>query len=74
MKSSDSNSQMDSGWTTVVSSKQQQQSSEELVTGSTKRGKRKQKKLQRVDPSILGFSVNAASDRVNMGEIDTPES
>uniref|UniRef100_H2Z8R9 GYF domain-containing protein n=1 Tax=Ciona savignyi TaxID=51511 RepID=H2Z8R9_CIOSA len=45
---------------------------QEVVTGSTKRGKRKQKKLQKVDPSILGFSVNAASGRVNMGEIDTP--
>nr|CAB3249020.1 PERQ amino acid-rich with GYF domain-containing protein 2 [Phallusia mammillata] len=44
----------------------------EFVTGSTKRGKRKQKKLQKVDPSILGFSVNAASNRVNMGEIETP--
>jgi len=47
--------------------------SRELVTGKTKRGKRSQRKLQLCDPSILGFSVNAASDRVNMGEIDTPD-
>ena len=34
--------------------------------------KRGKKKMQKVDPSILGFSVNAA-DRVNMGEIQTVE-
>ncbi|XP_077971199.1 GRB10-interacting GYF protein 2-like isoform X2 [Styela clava] len=45
----------------------------EMVTGNTKRGKKKVKKSQKVDPSILGFSVNAASDRVNMGEIQTAD-
>lgn len=34
--------------------------------------KRRKKKMQKVDPSILGFSVNAA-DRVNIGEIQTLE-
>ena len=34
--------------------------------------KKRKKKMQKVDPSILGFSVNAA-DRVNMGEIQTVE-
>ncbi|EDO33168.1 predicted protein [Nematostella vectensis] len=34
--------------------------------------KKKKKKMQKVDPSILGFSVNAA-ERVNMGEIQTLE-
>lgn len=45
----------------------------EMVTGNAKRGKKKLKKSQKVDPSILGFSVNAASDRVNMGEIQTAD-
>ncbi|XP_069752739.1 GRB10-interacting GYF protein 2 isoform X3 [Narcine bancroftii] len=35
-------------------------------------GKRKKKqKMIRADPSILGFSVNASSERLNMGEIET---
>lgn len=33
--------------------------------------KNKKKKMQKLDPSILGFSVHAAPDRVNIGEIDT---
>lgn len=43
----------------------------ELVSGNSKRSKKKQKKSQKLDPRLLGFSVNAASDRVNMGEIET---
>ena len=37
-------------------------------------GKRKsrKKKMQKMNPSLLGFSVNAA-ERVNMGEIQTLE-
>ena len=38
--------------------------------GNRRRGKKK--RMQKVDPSILGFSVNAA-ERVNMGEIQTLE-
>ena len=36
--------------------------------GKTK--KKKKQRMQKVDPSILGFSVNAA-ERVNMGEIQS---
>ncbi|CAB3979435.1 GRB10-interacting GYF 2-like [Paramuricea clavata] len=38
--------------------------------GKTK--KKKKQRMQKVDPSILGFSVNAA-ERVNMGEIQSVE-
>ncbi|XP_067898165.1 GRB10-interacting GYF protein 2 isoform X2 [Heterodontus francisci] len=39
---------------------------------SVQSGKRKKKqKMIRADPSILGFSVNASSERLNMGEIET---
>uniref|UniRef100_UPI00398E747A GRB10-interacting GYF protein 2 n=1 Tax=Pristiophorus japonicus TaxID=55135 RepID=UPI00398E747A len=39
---------------------------------SVQSGKRKKKqKMTRADPSILGFSVNASSERLNMGEIET---
>lgn len=39
---------------------------------STANKKKKKKKMQKVDPRILGFSVNAA-ERVNIGEIQTLE-
>ncbi|KAM3865857.1 GRB10-interacting GYF protein 2 [Diretmus argenteus] len=35
--------------------------------------KKKKQKMVRADPSLLGFSVNAASERLNMGEIETVE-
>ncbi|XP_058845998.1 GRB10-interacting GYF protein 2 isoform X2 [Acipenser ruthenus] len=35
--------------------------------------KKKKQKMVRADPSLLGFSVNASSDRLNMGEIETVE-
>ncbi|XP_072266218.1 GRB10-interacting GYF protein 2 [Pyxicephalus adspersus] len=35
--------------------------------------KKKKQKMVRADPSLLGFSVNASSERLNMGEIETPE-
>ncbi|CAH1772880.1 unnamed protein product [Owenia fusiformis] len=37
------------------------------------KNKKKKSKMQKLDPSILGFSVHAAPDRVNVGEIDTLE-
>ena len=37
--------------------------------GSKKRGK----KMQKVDSSILGFTCTAAAGRVNIGEIDTAQ-
>lgn len=45
-----------------------QQSNFEAVQSGKK--KRKQK-MVRADPSLLGFSVNASSERLNMGEIET---
>ena len=38
-----------------------------------KKNKKKKQRMQKVDPSILGFSVNAAAERVNMGEIQSIE-
>ncbi|XP_041697844.2 GRB10-interacting GYF protein 2 isoform X3 [Coregonus clupeaformis] len=48
----------------------QQQSRFETVTSGKKK---KKQKMVRADPSLLGFSVNAASERFNMGEIETVE-
>ncbi|XP_014662158.1 PREDICTED: PERQ amino acid-rich with GYF domain-containing protein 2-like [Priapulus caudatus] len=41
--------------------------------GATKRGdgKKKKKKMQKMDPSMLGYTVHANSSRVNAGEIET---
>ncbi|CDQ76236.1 unnamed protein product [Oncorhynchus mykiss] len=48
----------------------QQQARFETVTSGKKK---KKQKMVRADPSLLGFSVNAASERLNMGEIETVE-
>ncbi|XP_063162958.1 GRB10-interacting GYF protein 2 isoform X6 [Candoia aspera] len=45
-----------------------QQSSFEAVQSGKKK---KKQKMVRADPSLLGFSVNASSERLNMGEIET---
>lgn len=45
------------------------QSDHEVNGNKTK--KKKKQRMQKVDPSILGFSVNAAAERVNMGEIQS---
>lgn len=54
----------------------QQAPQEECVQNAqadtTTNKKKKKKKMQKVDPRILGFSVNAA-ERVNIGEIQTLE-
>ncbi|XP_075926476.1 GRB10-interacting GYF protein 2 isoform X2 [Petromyzon marinus] len=47
-----------------------QQASFEAMQASKKK---KKQRMVRADPSILGFSVNASSDRPNMGEIETLE-
>ena len=39
-------------------------------SSGSKTKKKKKQRMQKVDPSILGFSVNAA-ERVNMGEIQS---
>ncbi|XP_057713304.1 GRB10-interacting GYF protein 2 isoform X1 [Corythoichthys intestinalis] len=49
---------------------QQQQQRFETVTSGKKK---KKQKMVRADPSLLGFSVNASSERLNMGEIETLE-
>ncbi|XP_047224490.1 GRB10-interacting GYF protein 2 isoform X2 [Girardinichthys multiradiatus] len=51
-----------------MSSSQQQRF--EMVTSGKKK---KKQKMVRADPSLLGFSVNASSERLNMGEIETLE-
>ncbi|XP_028393654.1 GRB10-interacting GYF protein 2-like [Dendronephthya gigantea] len=43
----------------------------EPESNSGKAKKKKKQRMQKVDPSILGFSVNAAAERVNMGEIQS---
>ncbi|XP_026974073.1 GRB10-interacting GYF protein 2 isoform X2 [Orcinus orca] len=45
-----------------------QQSNFEAVQSGKKK---KKQKMVRADPSLLGFSVNASSERLNMGEIET---
>uniref|UniRef100_A0A1A7YRC0 GRB10 interacting GYF protein 2 n=1 Tax=Iconisemion striatum TaxID=60296 RepID=A0A1A7YRC0_9TELE len=71
--------QQDSVWggtgsSTIYSSNhtsvQQQQQRFETVTSGKKK---KKQKMVRADPSLLGFSVNASSERLNMGEIETLE-
>ncbi|XP_036410388.1 GRB10-interacting GYF protein 2 isoform X2 [Megalops cyprinoides] len=47
-----------------------QQGRFETVTSGKKK---KKQKMVRADPSLLGFSVNASSERLNMGEIETVE-
>nr|XP_033815425.1 GRB10-interacting GYF protein 2 isoform X1 [Geotrypetes seraphini]XP_033815426.1 GRB10-interacting GYF protein 2 isoform X1 [Geotrypetes seraphini] len=46
-----------------------QQSNFETAQSVSK--KKKKQKMVRADPSLLGFSVNASSERLNMGEIET---
>ncbi|KAA0718650.1 GYF protein 2 PERQ amino acid-rich with [Triplophysa tibetana] len=53
----------------VLHQQQQQQRFETVTSGK----KKKKQKMVRADPSLLGFSVNAASERHNMGEIETVE-
>ncbi|XP_048460701.1 GRB10-interacting GYF protein 2-like [Rhincodon typus] len=48
-------------------SRNQQSNFESVQSGK----KKKKQKMIRADPSILGFSVNASSERLNMGEIET---
>ncbi|XP_056148680.1 GRB10-interacting GYF protein 2 isoform X2 [Lampris incognitus] len=69
--------QQDSVWGGTVSSSlyqsnhtSLQQPRFETVTSGKKK---KKQKMVRADPSLLGFSVNASSERLNMGEIETVE-
>uniref|UniRef100_A0A671N8S2 PERQ amino acid-rich with GYF domain-containing protein 2-like n=1 Tax=Sinocyclocheilus anshuiensis TaxID=1608454 RepID=A0A671N8S2_9TELE len=47
----------------------QQQRFETVTSGK----KKKKQKMVRADPSLLGFSVNASSERLNMGAIESVE-
>ncbi|XP_045701488.1 GRB10-interacting GYF protein 2 isoform X2 [Phyllostomus hastatus] len=49
-----------------------QSNSQQSTFEAVQSGKKKKKqKMVRADPSLLGFSVNASSERLNMGEIET---
>uniref|UniRef100_A0A673HB02 PERQ amino acid-rich with GYF domain-containing protein 2-like n=1 Tax=Sinocyclocheilus rhinocerous TaxID=307959 RepID=A0A673HB02_9TELE len=67
--------QQDSVWglsqvsQSVLHQQQQQQRFETVTSGK----KKKKQKMVRADPSLLGFSVNASSERLNMGEIESVE-
>uniref|UniRef100_A0A4W6DLX7 GRB10 interacting GYF protein 2 n=1 Tax=Lates calcarifer TaxID=8187 RepID=A0A4W6DLX7_LATCA len=76
-KQAPQNQQQDSVWGGTGSSSLyqsnhtsgQQQRFETVTSGK----KKKKQKMVRADPSLLGFSVNASSERLNMGEIETLE-
>uniref|UniRef100_A0A672PTK9 GYF domain-containing protein n=1 Tax=Sinocyclocheilus grahami TaxID=75366 RepID=A0A672PTK9_SINGR len=52
---------------------QQQQQQQQRFETVTSGKKKKKQKMVRADPSLLGFSVNASSERLNMGEIESVE-
>uniref|UniRef100_A0A671N4L9 PERQ amino acid-rich with GYF domain-containing protein 2-like n=1 Tax=Sinocyclocheilus anshuiensis TaxID=1608454 RepID=A0A671N4L9_9TELE len=64
--------QQDSVWglSQVSQSVLHQQQRFETVTSGKKK---KKQKMVRADPSLLGFSVNASSERLNMGAIESVE-
>ncbi|XP_075717442.1 GRB10-interacting GYF protein 2 isoform X2 [Rhinoderma darwinii] len=64
--------QEDSGWA-VYQTSQSNSLQTTLETAQSAGRKKKKHKMVRADPSLLGFSVNASSDRLNMGEIETLE-
>lgn len=47
------------------------QTSCEAASGAS--GKKKKKRMQKLDSSVLGFTVHADPNRVNAGEIDNVE-
>ncbi|XP_073530603.1 GRB10-interacting GYF protein 2 isoform X5 [Phyllobates terribilis] len=64
--------QQDSGWALYQTSQSNSQQTT-LETAQSAGRKKKKQKMVRADPSLLGFSVNASSERLNMGEIETLE-
>ncbi|XP_069583861.1 GRB10-interacting GYF protein 2 isoform X4 [Ranitomeya imitator] len=62
----------DSGWALYQTSQSNSQQTT-LETAQSAGRKKKKQKMVRADPSLLGFSVNASSERLNMGEIETLE-
>ncbi|XP_075057830.1 GRB10-interacting GYF protein 2 isoform X2 [Mixophyes fleayi] len=64
--------QQESGWA-VYQTTQHNSQQATLETAQSAGRKKKKQKMVRADPSLLGFSVNASSERLNMGEIETLE-
>ncbi|XP_066454512.1 GRB10-interacting GYF protein 2 [Eleutherodactylus coqui] len=64
--------QQDPGWS-VYPTNQSNLQQTTLETAQSAGRKKKKQKMVRADPSLLGFSVNASSERLNMGEIETLE-
>ncbi|CAI9562572.1 unnamed protein product, partial [Staurois parvus] len=64
--------QQESGWGMYPTSQNNLQPAT-LETAQSAGRKKKKQKMVRADPSLLGFSVNASSERLNMGEIETLE-
>ncbi|XP_056420591.1 GRB10-interacting GYF protein 2 isoform X2 [Hyla sarda] len=64
--------QQDPGWAVYQTSQSNSQQTM-LETAQSAGRKKKKQKMVRADPSLLGFSVNASSERLNMGEIETLE-
>ncbi|KAM3931678.1 GRB10-interacting GYF protein 2 isoform 2-T2 [Leptodactylus fuscus] len=64
--------QQDSTWAMYQTSQSHSQQTT-LETAQSAGRKKKKQKMVRADPSLLGFSVNASSERLNMGEIETLE-
>ncbi|XP_071999363.1 GRB10-interacting GYF protein 2 [Engystomops pustulosus] len=64
--------QQDPGWDVYQTSQRNSQQTT-LDTAQSAGRKKKKQKMVRADPSLLGFSVNASSERLNMGEIETLE-
>ncbi|XP_018423163.1 PREDICTED: PERQ amino acid-rich with GYF domain-containing protein 2 isoform X2 [Nanorana parkeri] len=62
----------ESGWVMYPTSQNISQPTT-LETAQSAGRKKKKQKMVRADPSLLGFSVNASSERLNMGEIETLE-
>ncbi|XP_077344609.1 GRB10-interacting GYF protein 2 isoform X1 [Lithobates pipiens] len=63
--------QQESGWGMYPTIQNSQPATLEIAQSAGR--KKKKQKMVRADPSLLGFSVNASSERLNMGEIETPE-
>ncbi|XP_063771808.1 GRB10-interacting GYF protein 2 isoform X3 [Pseudophryne corroboree] len=64
--------QQETGWGVYQTSQNNAQQTT-LETAQSAGRKKKKQKMVRADPSLLGFSVNASSERLNMGEIETLE-
>ncbi|XP_041419380.1 GRB10-interacting GYF protein 2-like isoform X3 [Xenopus laevis] len=69
-KTSQPRPQQDVAWVTCQTSQANSQQTT-LEAAQCAGRKKKKQKMVRADPSLLGFSVNASSERLNMGEIES---